>query len=648
MKTVKSLLLALCLMAVVNAYAVIDTFPYYNDIATAADVADWTLSGAYFSSSNNGSLTFYRTTEYCILPELDGDYISIKATVSGSSDFEVYPIAADGTAGNRIGYLSSTPLNIPYGTKFIKIISTRNQSYVYLQNITINNSKLNPNTQWQVGDDIVATYETGGTLTLSGTGAMYEYNSASYYPYFNKFSYQTIIIEEGITSIGKYAFYEGASSNTNYKTTIKNIQLPQSLISIGDYAFYNNPNLKDISLPDNLKSIGKNAFYGCSGPTSLYIPDATETIGSYAFYKMENLDYVLVGKGLKSIGDYAFYDCDNLKTLRYTATDCHTFGSEEYPVFKQCGWLQTIIFSENVETIPPYMFAGLESQFYLYHQKGQQVAGYEDRGDIAIPPTIKKIGKGAFMGVSMDVLNIPSSVESIGGEAFRDCSGLDVIYCDKATPPTLEGNLVFHNVNRGVCLLVVPSGSYANYAQTHQWRDFVFIVDLTYFSAALKSMSIDSQNLDEFDSGKFVYTYTVAYEVESITINAEAEIPGSTISGTGTFDLNVGLNVFVISVTAPDGVTTNYYSIGVTRQENKAGVEDMQADKKLHFNSLVTDGNLRLFNFDVSQPIEIFNSAGIKLLSTSENEKTINIASYPNGLYILKNGKEVGKFIIQQ
>lgn len=645
MRTLHLLLLAACLATVVNAHAVIDTFPYYNDIATAADVADWTLYGASFSSSNNGSLAFYRSTDYCILPELDGDFMTIKATVSNSSDFEVYSVTADGATGNRMGYLSSTPLNIPYGTKFIKITYRYNSS-ANIQNITINNSTLNPNTQWMVGDGIVASYKSD-TLTLSGSGAMYEYNSASQYPYYGKYSYQTIIVEEGITSIGKYAFEEGANSYTYYKTTIKNIQLPQSLISIGDFAFYNNPNLKDISLPDNLKSIGKNAFYGCSGPTSLYIPDATETIGSYAFYKMENLDYVLIGTGLKSIGDYAFYDCDKLKTLRYTATDCQTFGSEEYPVFAQCGWLQTVIFSENVETIPPYMFAGLVSQFNLYHQQGQQVAGYEDRGDIAIPPTIKKIGKGAFMGVSMDILSIPSSVESIGGEAFRDCDGLDEIYCDNATPPTLEGNLVFHNVNKGVCLLVVPSGAYTNYAQTNQWRDFVFIVDLSYFSASLRRMSINSQDLDEFASDKYVYSYIVPYEVERVSVNAEAESAGSTVTGTGTFDLNVGLNVFVISVTAPDGITSNYYSIAITRQDSKSGIDDIQASNKLRFNSLVTDGYLKLFNFDESQPVEIFNSSGSKLISTSDSDKMINVSSYPNGLYIIKNGKEVGKFIIQ-
>ncbi|GAB1415971.1 hypothetical protein MASR2M117_13770 [Paludibacter sp.] len=645
MRTIHSLLLAVCLATVVNAHAVIDTFPYYNDIATAADVADWTFSGTYFSSSYSGCLIFYSSSDYCILPELDGDYMSIKGTVNSGSDFQVYATTADGQTDVLIGYLTTNFLNIPYKTKFLKIKNARTNTNVYCRDITINNSKLNPNTQWMVGDDIVATYETGGTLTLSGTGAMYEYNSASYYPYFNKFSYQTIIIEEGITSIGKYAFYEVTSGNSK---VLKNIQLPQSLISIGDFAFYNNPNLKDIFLPDNLKSIGKNAFHGCSGPTSLYIPDATETIGSYAFYKMENLDYVLVGKGLKSIGDYAFYDCDKLKTLRYTATDCQTFGSEEYPVFAQCGWLQTVIFSENVETIPPYMFAGLVSQFNLYHQQGQQVAGYEDRGDIAIPPTIKKIGKGAFMGVSMDILSIPSSVESIGGEAFRDCDGLDEIYCDNATPPTLEGNLVFHNVNKGVCLLVVPSGAYTNYAQTNQWRDFVFIVDLSYFSASLRRMSINSQDLDEFASDKYVYSYIVPYEVERVSVNAEAESARSTVTGTGIFDLNVGLNVFVISVTAPDGITSNYYSIAITRQDSKSGIDDIQASNKLRFNSLVTDGYLKLFNFDESQPVEIFNSSGSKLISTSESDKMINVSSYPNGLYIIKNGNEVGKFIIQQ
>lgn len=638
MKAIRSLLFVVCMAIATNAHALINTFPYVNEITTAEDVADWTLSGCYFSTSYNGCLAFYKNTDYCILPELDGDYMSIKTKVGDAYDFQVYATTEDGKTDNLIGNLSSVALNIPYGTKFIKIRTMRNSYYVYLRDITITNSKLDPNTQWMVGDDIVATWEWN-TLVLSGSGAMYNKNSADQYPYHGK-NFEKLIVEEGITSIGNYAFSDRAG--------LKTIQLPQSLVSIGDNAFYNNTNLKDISLPESLKSIRNYAFYGCSGPTSLYIPDATETIGDYAFYKMDNLDYVLIGTGLKSLGNYAFYDCDKLKTLRYTATDCQTFGSEYYPVFKQCGWLQTIIFGENVETIPPYMFCGLESQFNLYHQQGQKVSGYEDRGDIAIPPTIKKIGKGAFIGVSMDILSIPSSVETIGAEAFRGCGGLDKIYCDNVTPPTLEGNLVFHDINKGVCLLIVPSEAYENYSRTNQWRDFVFIVEPSYFTASIKRMSINSQELDGFKSDKYVYSYTVPYEVDRVSVYAEAESIGSTITGTGAFDLNIGLNVFVISITAPDGVTSNSYSIAITRQDTGSGIDDLQAGSRLNFNSLVTDGYLKLFDFDENRPVEIFDCSGNKLMSVTGNDKLLNVSSCPNGLYIIRNGKEVGKFIIQK
>ena len=41
--------------------------------------------------------------------------------------------------------------------------------------------------------------------------------------------------------------------------------------------------LSSITIPDGVTSIGKNAFYGCNSLASITIPDGVTSIGDYAF-----------------------------------------------------------------------------------------------------------------------------------------------------------------------------------------------------------------------------------------------------------------------------------------------------------------------------------------------------------------------------
>ena len=79
--------------------------------------------------------------------------------------------------------------------------------------------------------EITWTLSNDGTLTISGT-SMQDYannNNAPWYSQQDKI--KKVVIENGVTSIGNWAFY--ACENLTY------ITIPNSVTSIGVFAFYN-------------------------------------------------------------------------------------------------------------------------------------------------------------------------------------------------------------------------------------------------------------------------------------------------------------------------------------------------------------------------------------------------------------------------
>ena len=145
-----------------------------------------------------------------------------------------------------------------------------------------------------------------------------------------------LVIPDGVTSIGNYAFYD--------YNALTSVTIPDSVTTIGDYAFYDCDALTSVTIGNGVTSIGDCAFRDCDGLTSVIIgngvefigdsafeycssltsviiPDSVTSIGSSAFYKCSRLTSVIIGNGVEFIGDDAFYYCDNLKNVYYTGSE---------------------------------------------------------------------------------------------------------------------------------------------------------------------------------------------------------------------------------------------------------------------------------------------------------------------------------------
>lgn len=148
------------------------------------------------------------------------------------------------------------------------------------------------------------------TLSISGTGAMGNYEQDKVFPDGIEVNYTTapwrdytfdvenIIVSEGVTAIGDNAFC------TFQNTT--SVSLPNTLETIGNRAFRNLESLKEIELPDSLVSIGNGAFLSDGGLTNVVIPNSVTTIEDFAFYNATGLQSVVIPASVENIGAKAF------------------------------------------------------------------------------------------------------------------------------------------------------------------------------------------------------------------------------------------------------------------------------------------------------------------------------------------------------
>ena len=220
-----------------------------------------------------------------------------------------------------------------------------------------------------------------GTLTISGSGAMNDYEYGDY-PWMDyRDSIQTIVIGDQITQIGRYAFTGTACSTIKFGKNVR---------SIGERAFNGCRNLNgDLTLPDSVQTIGAGAFQGCEKLSGdLTIPDSVVEIGEGAFRDCKNLNGTLtLGKNLRTIGKEAF-------------SGCAFTGSLTIP--------------EGVTEIADSAFgAGIPLKKYGMFT-----------GTLTLPSTLKTIGASAFSYADFSgELLIPDGVTSIGANAFEECDG---------------------------------------------------------------------------------------------------------------------------------------------------------------------------------------------------------------------------------
>ncbi|NHM16427.1 leucine-rich repeat protein [Eggerthellaceae bacterium zg-887] len=190
-----------------------------------------------------------------------------------------------------------------------------------------------------------------GTLTISGSGAMpnwFVYDPDHSYDVLPPWaSYQDDIVEvvigEGITTVGDYAFYRYG--------LIQRVSLPKSLKIIGEGAFGYCVELEGVRIPSGVRQIGDIAFVGCRLIKELDFPTTMDSLGVGVLEWCRSLERVSLPQNLKEIPAVLFSGCYCLKsiTIPYGVT---TIGSN---AFEDCNLTEIVIPATLVE-IKPWAF----------------------------------------------------------------------------------------------------------------------------------------------------------------------------------------------------------------------------------------------------------------------------------------------------
>ena len=181
--------------------------------------------------------------------------------------------------------------------------------------------------------------EETGTLTIYGTGPMEDYDSYNRPWERFKDDIKTVLIENGVTTVGVGAF-DGCHNLTN-------VIIPDTAITIGDYAFYMCINLKNVIIPDGVGGIGMRTFANCHNLTKVIIPDSVTTVGVYAFESCTSLTSVTIPDSVTKIDDCAFVNCDNLISVTL-GNNVTTIGCN---AFFLCNSLVCVTISDSVKVI---------------------------------------------------------------------------------------------------------------------------------------------------------------------------------------------------------------------------------------------------------------------------------------------------------
>lgn len=314
-----------------------------------------------------------------------------------------------------------------------------------------NGNNILPPTSGKCGTKVTYTISDDGVLTISGTGAMANYtykdNDSSNCPWHSvRWAIKKVVIEDGVTSIGDFAFA--------FDISLADVTIPGSVTSIGNRAFMGTP-LTSVVIPEGVKTIGQWVFWCCTSLKSITLPTSLAKVGQGAFYAAEDYDGefyseltdiyyggdpVWFWNNIQGIGDSRIH---NGVTVHYNgatgdAIDGGQCGANAFWTLDKNGTLTVsgagaMYDYDYDDSTSPWLIWDVSKIKKIDVREGITAIGayafcqLSSAAEVSLPSTLTAIGQDAFWGIGAASLVIPDSVKRIDNFAFNTCVNLKTI-----------------------------------------------------------------------------------------------------------------------------------------------------------------------------------------------------------------------------
>lgn len=280
-----------------------------------------------------------------------------------------------------------------------------------------------------------------------------------------------LVLPDGLKYVGHYAFYD---------TQISRVSFPSSVETLGEYSFANNSSLTgDLLLPDSLRNIYQAAFRGADFQGVLHLPDNLEFLGAGAFYSAGSFTGDLsIPEKITSLESGVFHFTQFTGRLylnnvtEFKDNLYYAFGGQ----FEACYFSGELIIPEGFTDVFGFSFNNFTAVYFPSTVK--TIDGFFQNERLEVVDLNKegliRIEDQAFAseyGNKILKLEFPSTLQSIGSGAFRNCFNISSIISHSIEPPTIH-NEAFDGVGKDNFTVEVPAQSLNQYKSVAGWKDF--------------------------------------------------------------------------------------------------------------------------------------------------------------------------------
>ena len=304
------------------------------------------------------------------------------------------------------------------------------------------------NATWSIED---------GVFTVEGSGDMINFEYSWDQPWEdNAEDITSIVVKDGITSIGDYAFYDFENVTT--------VTLPEGITSIGKSAFNSCENLTSITIPSTVTTIGEEAFYYCKSIVEITLPASVTEIGAGAFASMNELVSFNFSENVTRLEENTFLYNTNLKN--FVLPQNLTYIGKK--ALSSLYALETLEIPASVTTIEETAFGSLagiteitvneNSENYksvdgiLYTKDGTMLLAYpgaSSNTSYTVLDNTTTIASNAFCNAeNLTEIILPNTLTTINASAFEDCNNLLSITLPEGITTIAENTFSFcYNLN---------------------------------------------------------------------------------------------------------------------------------------------------------------------------------------------------------